>query len=102
MDQEADELLLEMTEINEKTIVSYHKRPVDVMANKQKECMAKNDHKIIHHKTFKDGSHEIVHKTPSDKLRMTTIVQAQKRGAISKITNKPAPEHVKTKYDTNL
>lgn len=83
--------------LNEKTVVSFHKRPVDTMVADHKQRLGEKGHTIVHHKTFKDGSHEILHKSPGKNLRITTIAQAQKRGVVTKMVNKPAPASVRQK-----
>lgn len=83
--------------LNEKTIVSFHKRPVDTMVSSHKQRLGEKGHTIIHHKTFKDGSHEILHKSPGKKLRVTSISQAQKRGLVTKMINKPASASIRQK-----
>jgi hypothetical protein len=75
--------------LDERTIVSFHKRPIETMVAAHKEHLQSKNHKIIQHKTYKDGSHEILHQTPLKKFRLTTITQAQKRGVVTKVTNKP-------------
>lgn len=86
--------------LNEKTIVSFHKRPVETMVAVHKERLGANGHTIIRHKNYKDGSHEILHKSPNNNLRVTIITQAQKRGLVTKVTNKPAPASIRQKIET--
>lgn len=83
--------------LNEKTVVSFHKRPIDTMVSSHKQRLSDKGHTIIHHKSFKDGSHEILHKSPGKNLRVTTISQAQKRGLVTKMINKPAPVSIRQK-----
>ncbi len=87
--------------LNERTVVSFHKRPVETMVAAHKEQLQAKKHEVIHHKTYKDGSHEILHRTPTKKLRLTTITQAQKRGAVTKVTNRPAPPSIRQKFETS-
>jgi len=93
---DTDNFLMEDV-LSEKTTVSFHKRPVETMVAVHKGHLKDNNHQIISHKSYKDGSHEILHKSPTKGLRLTTITQAQKRGAVTKMTNKPAPPSIRQK-----
>lgn len=95
--KDTNDFLMEEVSLNEKTVVSFHKRPVDKLVAAHKEQMQAKKHEIIQHKTYKDGSHEILHRTPSKNLRVTTITQAQKRGAVTKMTNRPASPSIRQK-----
>lgn len=96
MDITDTEFLLEDI-LSEKTTVSFHKRPIETMVTTHKEHLKAKKHEIISHKSYKDGSHEILHKSPTKGLRLTTITQAQKRGAVTKMTSKPASPEIRQK-----
>jgi hypothetical protein len=96
MDLKDTDMFLTEEILNEKTTVSFHKKSVESIVASHKESLKAKNHTIIHHKNFKDGSHEILHQTPKG-LRLTTVTQAQKRGVVSKVVNKPAPPAIRQK-----